>query len=333
MIKISTVIPVYNIEKYLNYCIDSVFNQTYKNVQIVLLDDGSNDSSPELCDRLAKQYSNIIVVHKHNKGASDTRNIGLKVAEGEYVHFVDSDDLVHNDLIYARLVNNELKCEPDIVFSRRIRYNENLSEEQDVQVEYNSSPVFHGNILLEVLRNKYVLTLTSPVNKIFKREFLINNDLFFTVGLDHEEDEWLPRVIANAKNACFCNDILYSVRYREAGTLSAIPDDRTRARKAKSKIRIAVSGMEYMLKRDLDKETLAYITEYYWGYMLDAVISANLLKDKALKKEVFCFLKQNKKFFKNKKYLVSKSWRLQGLLFQIIGVTFTAKLIERRYKS
>ena len=211
--------------------------------------------------------------------------------------------------------------------------NENLSEEQDVQVEYNSSPVFHGNILLEVLRNKYVLTLTSPVNKIFKREFLINNDLFFTVGLDHEEDEWLPRVIANAKNACFCNDILYSVRYREAGTLSAIPDDRTRARKAKSKIRIAVSGMEYMLKRDLDKETLAYITEYYWGYMLDAVISANLLKDKALKKEVFCFLKQNKKFFKNKKYLVSKSWRLQGLLFQIIGVTFTAKLIERRYKS
>ena len=187
--------------------------------------------------------------------------------------------------------------------------------------------------LLEVLKNKYVLTLTSPVNKIFKREFLINNDLFFTVGLDHEEDEWLPRVIANAKKACFCNDILYSVRYRATGTLSAIPDERTRARKAKSKICIAVGGMKYMLKRDLDKETLAYITEYYWGYMLDAVISANLLKDKALKKEVFHFLKENRIFFRNKKYLKNKSWRLQGLLFQTIGVTITAKLIERRYKS
>ena len=333
MIKISTVIPVYNIEKYLTYCIDSVLSQTYQNVQIVLIDDGSDDCSSEICDEFAKKYSNIIVVHKHNKGASDTRNLGMKVAEGEYIHFVDSDDFVYNNLIYTQLAKKELSYNPDIVFSRRVRYNENLTEEQEVQPMYNSESLFHGNVLLEVLKNKYVLTLTSPVNKIFKREFLISNDLFFTVGLDHEEDEWLPRVIVNAKKACFCNDILYSVRYRETGTLSAIPNEATRARKAKSKIRIAVSGMEYMLKKGLDEETLAYIAEYYWGYMLDAVISANILTDKLLKKEVFHFLKQNKKFFKNKKYLKHKSWRLQGWLFQLFGVAFTAKLIARRYKS
>lgn len=331
MTGIDVIIPVYNVEMYLEFCVNSILNQTYKDIQIILIDDGASDDSSNICDELASKCPNIIVIHKHNKGASDARNIGLKVSTKSYIHFVDSDDFVEDNGIYTLIKEKILKENTEIVFSRRVRYNGDLSKKQAVQPEYISSSDFQGDVLKEVLQKQYVLTLTCPVNKIFNREFLIKNNLFFTVGLDHEEDEWLPRVIANASNVCFCNDILYGVRYRETGSLSAMPNEATRVRKAKSKIRIAVSGMEYMLRKNLSKETLQYVTEYYWGYMLDAVVAANRVSDKNLKKEVLDFLKQHKSFFANKKYLKNKSWRLQGWLFQFMGIGFTAKLLAKRY--
>lgn len=326
---LGTLIPVYNAENYLYYCVNSVLEQNPN--EIILVDDGSTDKSAEICDEYALQDSRVVVIHKKNKGASDTRNVALKCTKSEYIHFVDSDDWVYEKDAYKAYWQEIQFHKPEILFSRLIRFSEDLSEQQELQPEYSSGSLFEGNVLKEVLKKQYVLTLTSPVNKMFNREFLIQNDLFFTVGLDHEEDEWLPRVIANAKKVCFSNDILYGVRFRETGTLSAIPNEQTRARKAKSKIKIAVSGMDYMLQKKLDKETLQFVAEYYWGYMLDAVISANQLTDKALQKDVFTYLKENKRFFNNKKFLKSKTWKLQGFLFKIFGVEFTAKLLAKRY--
>ncbi len=92
---ISVIIPVYNVEKYLNRCVESVINQTYKNLQIILVDDGSSDSSPDICDKYVQTDSRILVVHKTNGGVSSARNVGLNKATGKYVTFIDSDDWVH----------------------------------------------------------------------------------------------------------------------------------------------------------------------------------------------------------------------------------------------
>ena len=93
--KISIIIPVYNVEKYLNKCIDSCIGQTYSNFEIILINDGSIDNSPAICDKFAAQYDYIKVIHKQNSGVSDARNAGLEIASGKYVTFVDSDDIIH----------------------------------------------------------------------------------------------------------------------------------------------------------------------------------------------------------------------------------------------
>ena len=103
---ISVIIPVYNVEKYLDRCVESVVNQTYKNLEIILIDDGSTDNCLAKCDEWARKDSRIKVIHKKNGGLSDARNAGLKIAQGKYIGFVDSDDWIRCDMyqmLYERL--------------------------------------------------------------------------------------------------------------------------------------------------------------------------------------------------------------------------------------
>ena len=95
---ISIIVPVYNIEKYLQKCIKSIINQTYKNIEIILVDDGSKDNSGKICDEFKQIDNRIKVIHKENGGLSDARNAGLKIAKGEYIGFVDSDDYIAQDM-------------------------------------------------------------------------------------------------------------------------------------------------------------------------------------------------------------------------------------------
>ena len=97
MAKVSIVVPIYNVEKYLEQCVDSIINQTLKEIEIILVDDGSPDNCPQMCDEYAKKDSRIKVVHKKNGGLSSARNAGIEVATGDYIGFVDSDDYIVND--------------------------------------------------------------------------------------------------------------------------------------------------------------------------------------------------------------------------------------------
>jgi len=112
---VSIIIPVYNVESYINQCIDSVIQQTYKNVEIILVDDGSDDSCPRICDEYARKDPRIRVIHKPNGGASDARNAGLAIAKGEYIYFLDSDDYIEKDAI-ATLVVHAHHYDADVVF-------------------------------------------------------------------------------------------------------------------------------------------------------------------------------------------------------------------------
>ena len=96
--KISVIVPVYNVEQYLERCVDSIINQTYKNLEILLVNDGSTDNSGQLCDELAKKDDRIRVIHKENGGLSDARNVGIDEAEAELIGFIDSDDYIDEDM-------------------------------------------------------------------------------------------------------------------------------------------------------------------------------------------------------------------------------------------
>ena len=130
MILVSIIVPVYNVEKYLERCLDSLINQTLKDIEIILVDDGSTDDSGNICDKYAKKDKRIKVIHKENGGLSDARNIGLSIANGRYLQFVDSDDFIHKQMIeilYNTIINNNADisiCDFDKVYENtKIKYN------------------------------------------------------------------------------------------------------------------------------------------------------------------------------------------------------------------
>jgi len=128
---ISVIVPVYNVEKYLENCIDSILNQTYKNLEIILVDDGSTDKSSEICDNYSQQHSNIITIHKKNGGLSDARNKGIDAANGKYISFIDSDDTI--DALFFETLYSLIKrydCDMSLVFFKRV-YEDGTDKDYD----------------------------------------------------------------------------------------------------------------------------------------------------------------------------------------------------------
>lgn len=137
---ISVIVPVYRVERYLERCVQSILNQTYKNIEIILVDDGSPDNCPEICDRLAGLHSNIRVIHKVNGGLSSARNAGIEVCKGAYVSFVDSDDFIDSEFI-ERLAKLAEKYKADVVM---LRYQEVTSSEIDFNIKQSNEKVYYG---------------------------------------------------------------------------------------------------------------------------------------------------------------------------------------------
>ena len=185
---ISVIVPVYNVEKYLKKCIQSIINQTYKNLEIILVDDGSSDNSGKICDEFAQKDNRIKVIHKTNGGLSDARNAGLDVMSGEWVSFVDSDDFVSpyyiENLHY--LVN---KYDVDMAITSFVRFfNENT--------KLSSNKISNQEVLIhnpdEAIKNmlygKYYSV--SACFKIYKKDLFYNNR--FTKGKIYEDFELTP---------------------------------------------------------------------------------------------------------------------------------------------
>ena len=177
--KLSFVIPVYNVEKYLNECIDSILNQMTDECEIILVDDGSTDSSGKICDQYVKANENISVIHKVNGGVSGARNLGLDVAKGEYVAFIDSDDRIADNSIKGILERIDSGDGFDVCFMQTIKFYPNGKQEDLCDGIYRK--YIDDKSLKEVYRflrtrSKYS---GSASNKIFKRMFLKNNKLLF----------------------------------------------------------------------------------------------------------------------------------------------------------
>ena len=119
--KISVIVPVYQVEEYLEKCIESIINQTYKNLEIILVDDGSKDKCPSICDRYQKMDNRIVVIHKENGGLSSARNAGLDIATGELVTFVDSDDYIEADMLAVLAsILEDYRCDISVCFWKEV---------------------------------------------------------------------------------------------------------------------------------------------------------------------------------------------------------------------
>lgn len=219
---ISIIVPVYNVEEYLKECIDSILNQTYKNLEIILVNDGSTDKSGSICEDYAKVDSRIKVVHKKNGGLSDARNLGLDRALGEYVIFIDSDDYIDQRMCEI-LLNYANKYSVDIVSCNFKRVFENNIIEFNVPLFKEKIKIFTNDEVLE----KYFLTLAPEIfatwNKLYKKSlFFTDEKIRFPVNRLHEDIATTYRLYAESKKVVLLNELLYNYRQRSNSIMKKI---------------------------------------------------------------------------------------------------------------
>lgn len=202
MLKLSIIIPMYNVEKYIERCLLSCLRQdiSYNEYEIIIVNDGSPDCSLIIAQKIADQYTNIRIISQENKGLSEARNTGIRHANGQYIWFVDSDDVIKENClsqIIEQCDSQELEllaiCAAEVINDKSIR-----------KFSFDNNEVLKGVDVLE----KGLMICCAPFT-IYRRDFLLKNNLVFFPGIYYEDTEFSPRAYFYAKRVGFSNDILY----------------------------------------------------------------------------------------------------------------------------
>ncbi len=210
---ISIIVPVYNVEKYLGQCLQSIFNQTYKDFEVVIVNDGSTDESASIIASFLGRYHNINYIKQKNKGISEVRNLAIRHCKGEFIVFIDSDDYVNPNylqVLYDTLVENSVDM---VIGGYNIVYDDVIDgKNKSVTYEFNSNKVYSGehiaNAMLELKVDGYLW------NRIFKKDILFKNNFCFEK--DRDIEDWYPlfRLTYNTEKIMFTNIELYNYRQR-----------------------------------------------------------------------------------------------------------------------
>lgn len=239
---VSVIIPVYNVESYLKRCLKSVVSQSYENMEIILVDDGSTDSSPQICDDWAKKDKKIRVIHKENGGLSDARNVGMEMAQGAYLAFVDSDDVIDPDFIEL-LLKTAYEQKADIVECGVQRFSDENCSARSEKLE-KSRKIFSPEEAMKELINDGDIR-QHVWNKLYRRETV--GDIRFPVGKLNEDEFWTYKIIGKAERICRISEILYGY-YQH-------PE--------------SIMGTKYGIRRldalEAKEERMEYIERYYPG--------------------------------------------------------------------
>lgn len=199
--KVSIIIPVYKVEPYIERCIDSVLHQTYRNLEVILVDDCSPDHSMEIAREhieasvLSKDLQFIYLNHDHNRGLSAARNTGIYAATGEYIYFLDSDDYILNDCIRLFLVALENNSGVEMIVGEITQIGKNFPW-HDFYL-----PGIHSTDIIELACSYRIYTMAW--NKLIKKDFLVQNNLLFKEGLYHEDELWNFQLACKLHSMCF----------------------------------------------------------------------------------------------------------------------------------
>lgn len=208
---ISIIVPVYNTGKYLNRCMESILNQTYHNIEVIIINDGSNDGSGELCDRWGRKDNRIRVFHKSNGGAASARNLGLDMIQGEFVGFVDSDDYIKPDM-YANLY----ACMEDTIditcCGTAILYPSNMNRKSEFYGKALRKQSFSSKEAInELLRKRYLSF--SPCDKLYRRELI--ERIRFPIGKECEDLPMIYETLKHSRKIVNIGKVEYLYCYRE----------------------------------------------------------------------------------------------------------------------
>lgn len=261
---ISIVIPVYKVEKYIHECVNSVISQTYKNLDIILVDDGSPDNCPKICDDYQKQDSRIRVIHKANGGLSSARNAGIKIAKGEYIAFIDSDDYVSRTYVEQMyttlsLSGADIAC---VAYS-----SENTNMKHSIVMEYE---VYTAESALK----KLLLSSWGACAKLFRFRIFESADMMFPEGLIYEDIAVMFKICGSVAKIAFSNSVNYYYRHNPNSTTlssSLFPE------KYKHFYKACSIAEDYL--RENYPNLLKYLHNMYIRFTMTFILRASLLQD------------------------------------------------------
>lgn len=235
-IVLSIIVPVYNVEKYIKQCVDSLIAQTISGIEIILVDDGSTDDSPSICDKYKKMYSNIYVIHKKNEGLGSARNAGIREAKGKYIGFVDSDDYVSENM-YQILLDLIEKNDADCAYCELIRFWDNKAEvsanNSNSEVKIYSDDQIMKSYLLDRVGCKPSVaddcTYGASVNLgIFKRNLIMDNNIKFVSEREFIAEDMIfdIDIIPYCKKIVHTNNRMYFYRFNPSSLTTHYVIDR-----------------------------------------------------------------------------------------------------------
>ena len=228
-VRVSIIIPAYQAESYLDACVGNVLSQTFRALEAVLVDDGSTDTTPALCDAYAKKDARVRVIHQENGGLSAARNAGLSIASGEYVLFLDADDFWDDEEALSRLFERVEKTHVDVLnFSYKKFY-----EDTDEKVPYfDQRPAMPESLSGKKEQAEYLtengLYIASACNKLILRELLNTPDMRFEPGIFSEDIVWCLKLLMKAKSLEFVCENFYCYRQRKGSITHTIDDKKCR---------------------------------------------------------------------------------------------------------
>lgn len=318
----SVIVPVYNVEKYLAECIDSILDQTFADYELVLVDDGSTDTSGDICDMYASKNAQIKVIHKANGGQAEARNIGTKKAQGEYILYIDSDDYIMSHDFFKILYENLNSS--DILMYKHQKFFDETREM--CPCGYSYSNIAKTDDYITVIRKLVEgdAFYGMPWNKTFKRSLLINNKIEFEAGLTGEDMDWNYRLITSASSIVLIDEPFIAYRQRMNSVTSSLKlknlvDFIYILEKWSSKIQIEIENEE------LKKILFASMAKYYSNLL----IIYNRVQDKQKKQ----YVQSIKNLSWLLKYSMSKRPRIVSKFYRVFGFTLTMKalkLIDKR---
>lgn len=289
MPKVSIIVPVYNTQKYIEKCLNSLLNQTFKDVEIILVNDGSKDNSETIIKKYIENFADKIkYISKENEGLSKARNDGAKLATGEYIMFVDSDDYIANDLIENLKQYMDRKID-------LIKYKLLTVDENDIEINKVDGPVFEevkGEKAFEILRTTDLMLEVACVY-LYRREFWNKHKFEFTPKLYHEDFGLIPLVLVQANSVVSTKN--YGYYYLQTNNSITRNTDYTKSIKRANDVLIHYDNMIGVLKKsNLTKKTEEILKEYYTNAVLNKVKELKKKDRKNYIKEI-----KNRKLIKN----------------------------------
>lgn len=324
---VTIVVPMYNVEKYIEKCLDSLINQTYKNIEILVINDGSKDNSLIIAERKAKEDNRIKIISQLNQGLSAARNTGMDNAKGQYICFVDSDDFVHPDyvkLLLESMVDNDSDISVCDFFY--------IDEEDNTWKRKEKENKIYNNI--EALKDIFCKEQNTEVmtwNKLYKIELFKDNNIYFPVGRYHEDNFTTYKLYYYSKKIAMISDELYYYLQRNNSIMGQ------KFNKKRLDILDAIDETKKFfkdkkIKLDEEIQCCEIITKIN--------ILNNMIRDKFKEKEritIIDDIKKHKKTYKNNKYIDRKTKIALTLLFgngdiyefSIIMFNFLKRAIKR----